>query len=179
MLDAVIALQDVRDLSAGRWLIPILASLERRRGARFAELLALGPSRSMLKRSLKLLIEQGLVRPNPGHGHPLRPEYLLTEEGAPLGRWSARVTDARAQLGLAAPSLGRWALPILFALAEGERRFSTLEAGLVPVSPRALSLALKQLLALGLIGRRLEDDFPPTAIYALTERGAALAGAMR
>ncbi|MGQ0588703.1 MAG: winged helix-turn-helix transcriptional regulator [Sphingosinicella sp.] len=179
MLDVVVGLHDVQDLSAGRWLIPILALLERRQGARFAELLGLGPSRSMLKRSLRLLIEQELVRPNPGHGHPLRPEYLLTDEGAKLGRWCARVTAAREQLGLGAASLGRWALPILFALASGERRFSTLEAELTPVSPRALSLALKQLLALGLIDRRLADEFPPAAIYSLTARGQRLAEAMR
>ena len=50
---------------------------------------------------------------------------------------------------------------------------------LAPVTPRALSLTLKQMLAADLVDRALEDEFPPTAIYGLTGRGARLAAAMR
>ena len=39
-------------------------------------------SRNSLTRTLSYLREQGWVMPNPGHGHPLRPEYILTESGA-------------------------------------------------------------------------------------------------
>ena len=57
-------------------------------------------------------------------------------------------------------------------------RFSWLEAQLSPISPRSLSLALKQLLDLGLADRRLEESFPPRPLYGLTGRGQRLARAM-
>ena len=41
----------------------------------------LGLSRSMLTASLTQLIEAGWLQRNPGHGHPLRPEYVLTDAG--------------------------------------------------------------------------------------------------
>ena len=48
-------------------------------GSRFAVMLArLGLSRSALAASLAQLQEAGWLRRNPGHGHPLRPEYVLT-----------------------------------------------------------------------------------------------------
>ena len=62
-----------------RWNIAIVAELHRSNGAKFVTLanrLELG--HSTLKRCLNALIDLGLVRRNPGYGHPLRPEYLLT-----------------------------------------------------------------------------------------------------
>ena len=173
MIDA----PQVRALSESRWFVPLLALLHREQGARFARMLALGLSRSMLKRTLHAMVERGWVRPNPGHGHPLRPEYLLTEAGDPLGAWCARVAAARESLGLCAADLGRWSLPAVRALLAGEPRFSGLEAALAPVTPRALSLALKQLIGAGLVRRRLEDAYPPVAVYRLTDAGARLAAA--
>ncbi len=53
--------------------------------------------------SLNDLIGQGFVRRNTGHGHPMRPEYLLTEDGLAIRaitmglksmlaeRWAARI----------------------------------------------------------------------------------------
>ena len=65
-----------------RWSVPILAELHRQRGSRFVTLArTLGMSRESLRRTLAALIESGLVGRNPGYGHPLRPEYVLTTRG--------------------------------------------------------------------------------------------------
>jgi DNA-binding HxlR family transcriptional regulator len=170
---------DLKRLAAGRWLLPLMALVGERQGARFAEMLALGLSRSMLSGSLTQLIEAGWLRRNPGHGHPLRPEYVLTDAGRPLAALATRVTAAREALGLPPDLLSRWALPAVRQLAEGPARFSLLRAALAPVTPRALSLALKQMQAAGLIDRALEESYPPTAVYTLTDRGQRLAQAMR
>ena len=176
----MIAEKDLRTLTAGRWLVPLLACVGRANGARFAEMLArLGLSRSALASSLAALQEAGWLRRNPGHGHPLRPEYVLTEAGAPIAAFAIRVMTTRERLGLEPAQMPRWSLPIVARLGGERARFSALRASLAPVSPRALSLTLKQLLSTGLVDRALEDEFPPIAIYGLTGRGLRLAEAMR
>jgi len=176
----MIANSDLRRLVAGRWLAPLLALVGAEEGARFAVMLArLGLSRSALAASLKHLQEAGWLRRNPGHGHPLRPEYILTSAGAPVAAFCIRVMAERAQLGLELGQMPRWSLPLIATLGRDRARFSALRASLIPVTPRALSLTLKQMLSVDLIDRALEDEFPPIAIYGLTGRGARLAAAMR
>jgi DNA-binding HxlR family transcriptional regulator len=171
--------QDLRWLVGSRWFLPLLALASREEGVRFAALVArLGISRSMLSGVLDQLVAKGWMRRNPGHGHPLRPEYVLTEAGRPVGAWCERVMEERRRLGLDGQPLGRWALPLVGRLDRRWERFSWLEAQLSPVSPRSLSLALKQLLEVRLVDRRLEDSFPPRPLYGLTGRGQRLARAM-
>ena len=50
--------------------------------------------------------------------------------------------------------------------------------GGVRLSPRALSLTIKQGMATGLVTRRLLDGFPPVPLYARSERGERLAAAI-
>lgn len=171
---------DLRTLTAGRWLVPLLAYVEAAGGARFAEMLAkLGLSRSALAAGLWTLQQAGWLRRNPGHGHPLRPEYVLTEAGAQIAAFAGRVMAERERLGLEPGQLFRWSLPILVRLRGEPARFSALRAALPPVTPRALSLTLKQMLSTNLVDRTLADEFPPIAIYGLTGRGERLAAAMR
>ena len=132
----------------------------------------------MLAGVLDQLVGKGWLTRNPGHGHPLRPEYVLTEAGRPVGAWCERVMEERRNLGLDGKDQGRWALPLIGRLDRRWARFSWLEAQLSPISPRSLSLGLKQLLEVRLVERRLEDDFPPKPLYGLTGRGQRLAGAM-
>ncbi len=172
--------QELIRLGAGRWLIPLLALASAGGGLRFAEAVRrLGLTRGVARASLDTLVAGGWLMRNPGHGHPLRPEYILAGRGAALGAWSERVMAARAALGLAPDDLTRWTLPLLAALDRGEARFGELSAALAPVSPRALSLTLKAALAHELVARRLEDSFPPVPVYSLTARGKQLASALR
>lgn len=174
----MIADADLLALTSGRWLAPLMGRLDGQGGARFAELLALGLSRSALAASLAQLQAAGWVRRNPGHGHPLRPEYLLTEKGRPIAVFAAKVMATRKRLGLEPGQMPRWSLPIVSRLSGERARFSALRQSLRPVTPRALSLTLKQLLSADLVDRALEDDFPPIPIYGLTGRGSRLAEAM-
>jgi DNA-binding HxlR family transcriptional regulator len=67
---------------------------------------------------------------------------------------------------------------LLIHLEDGWKRFSMLEAELKPISPRSLSLTLKQGLESRLVRRRLEDVFPPLPLYGLTPRGEDFAAAL-
>jgi len=53
------------------------------------------------------------------------------------------------------------------------RRFSKLRAS-VAASPRALTLALKELQAAGLVRRRVSAGYPPAVAYEATPAAAAL-----
>ena len=170
---------DLRRLTAGRWLVPLLAFLGAEGGSRFAVMAnRLGVSRSVLAASLIQLAEAGWIARNPGHGHPLRPEYVLTPAGEAVAGFCARVMAQRARLGLD-PGLTRWSMPVVARLDRGRARFSDLKAPLAPITPRALSLTLKQLVAGDLVGRELEARYPPVAIYGLTKRGRKLASVLR
>ncbi len=176
----MIAEADLRTLTAGRWLLPLLAHVDAADGSRFAAMLAqLGLSRSALAASLEALRQAGWLARNSGHGHPLRPEYVLTEAGAPIAAFARKVMAERARLGLAPGQLPRWSLPVVARLGRDSARFSALRLSLRPVTARALSLTLKQMLTVGLVSRALEDAYPPSAIYGLTGRGESLAEAMR
>jgi DNA-binding HxlR family transcriptional regulator len=133
----------------------------------------------VLAASLAALQEAGWLIRNPGHGHPLRPEYVLTPAGEPVAAFCQGVMARRERLGLEPGQLPRWSLPLIVRLDAEKARFSALRQALRPVTPRALSLTLKQMLSVGLVDRALEDDFPPIAIYDLTGRGRDLAAAMR
>ena len=164
-------------MSSARWLIPILALMSAGNGSRFGAIArSLGMSRSVLSRHLDLLESFGWLVHNPGHGHPLRPEYLLTPPGFLVGTWCERVMTERARLGIAPHDLGRWSLPIMAELRGGWRRFSELERELKPITPRALSLALAQMEKVELVARGIDEQ---PALYGLTERGRDLATKLR
>lgn len=129
-----------------------------------------GVRRQSLRRTLDALIEAGLVMPNPGYGHPSRPEYVLTEKGRRIAPAAAAVLRALENGGVRDVGLHRWSLPVLSALG-GERRFSELKASLPNVTPRALAGALKELADAGLVERSVHDAFPPHTSYRSTARG--------
>lgn len=169
----------LRLLEASRWTIPVLALLSREQGSRFAVIArAFGLSHNSLSRCLTHLKACGWVIPNPGHGHPLRPEYLLSEAARPVGALCERIEAARAQLKLANGGLPRWSLPLVAGLGPDWSRFGEIQARLAPVTPRALSTTLKAVIDEELVRRRLEDRYPPLPLYALTGKGQDLAGAL-
>ncbi|MDG2533181.1 winged helix-turn-helix transcriptional regulator [Sphingomonas sp. HITSZ_GF] len=171
--------QLLRMLEANRWAIPVLALLSREQGSRFAVIArALDLSHNSLTRCLAWLKESGWVIPNPGHGHPLRPEYLLSEAGRPVGALCERIEETRHRLRLGTGDLPRWSLPLVAGMGAEWTRFGEIQARLAPVTPRALSTTLKAVIDETLVQRRLEDRYPPLPLYALTGRGTELAAAL-
>lgn len=173
------AAQLLRTLESSRWAIPVLALLHREQGSRFAVMArAFDLSHNSLARCLAWLKECGWVLPNPGHGHPLRPEYVLSEAGRPVAALCARIEEVRTRLKLGAGELPRWSLPLVAGLGPDWTRFGELQARLAPVTPRALSTTLKAVIDEELVRRRLEDRYPPLPLYALTGKGQELAAAL-
>jgi DNA-binding HxlR family transcriptional regulator len=161
-----VSIEDLIALFHHRWSAPVLAELGRTRGTRFVVLIKrLGIGRESLHRTLTALIDLGLVRRNPGYGHPLRPEYLLTEHGEDVARRCSRLL--RAVDGNAGVALKKWSLPVLAALRR-PARFSELRGSLPGITPRSLALALKDLERAGLVRRRVEETYPPSTLYAAT-----------
>lgn len=158
-----------------RWNIPIIAALYRESGAKFVTLAnTLKVSRGALSASLNDLIKLGLVRRNPGHGHPMRPEYLLTEEGIAIGEECSslqRLIGRRAEQDLA---YRKWTLPLVAAIGNDVRRFNEVQVLLPDATPRAITIGLKSLLCQRWAKRKLIDDFPPTAGYELLPKGRSV-----
>ena len=69
---------------------------------------------------------------------------------------------------------GKWTLLLVRDLAEGRSRFCELERSLSGISPRTLSLRLRELEAQGIIERHTYPEVPPRVEYALTDKGRDL-----
>lgn len=164
------------ELAHRRWNIPVIAELHRRSGAKFITLAnVLGASRGSLSASLSDLIEQGLVMRNPGYGHPMRPEYLLTPNGDVIGEHCLRLSrllERRDEAGLA---YRKWTLPLVAAVGGHVRRFSEVRSALgAMATPRAVTLGLKSMLSSDWATRSLIDEYPPAAGYALLPKGRSV-----
>ncbi|MBA4751069.1 MAG: helix-turn-helix transcriptional regulator [Sphingopyxis sp.] len=165
-------------LGSHRWLIPLLADLAAHKGARFVELIhRLGLSRDSCARTLEAAAAIGWVRRNPGHGHPLRPEYILSEAGKAAAARAAMIAEAQQQIGLPPGAATRWGLPLVVGIGAGHDRFNALSRLLTPATPRALSQGLTALGKHGLVKREVLDMRPPASRYDLTRSGTLLAAA--
>lgn len=159
-----------------RWSLPVLAEIGRTGGSRFATLTGrLGVTGESLRRTLSYLQDEGLVARNPGYGHPLRAEYVLTPPGRKLAPPARRLHGLLA--GREDVGLKKWSLPILAELGE-PRRFSELRTAL-PVTARSLALALKDLEDAGLVRRTVIDDRPPQTRYQAATAALAIVRAAR
>jgi len=159
--------ENLIELFHHRWSVPVLAQLHREGGgAKFITLInRLGVSRDALSRTLGALIDQGLVSRNPGYGHPMRPEYVLTVRGGRLAPLCDRVFVALQRLGAEDAGLRKWSLLVVAVVAGGCRRFSQIRAALPGITARALALALKDLQSAGFLERVVYDDYPPRVEY--------------
>lgn len=163
-----------------RWSVPLMAELHRRAGAKFVELVrGVRLSRDSLSRTLDALIRQGVVMRNPGYGHPMRPEYVLTAAGATLGPIAQRLMGHLRALEVEDVVLRKWSIPVLLVLCQGEGRYSSIKASLPGVSPRALTQTLKDLQKAGLLQRVVLETYPPTVHYQLTPLGQSLRTVLR
>jgi DNA-binding HxlR family transcriptional regulator len=154
-----------------RWAVPVLVALQQDRGAKFITLAnRLGVGRETLRATLDDLISQGLVQRNPGYGHPMRPEYLLTAEGTRLAPSSGRLLSTVRRLDIEPLAFRKWTMPVTYVLGDGPRRFSDLREELGPITPRALTLSLKDMQQVNLVRRDVYDDYPPITSYRLNRR---------
>lgn len=178
------SLKNICALVHRRWCLPTLAELHRADvsstggsgagGAKFVTLChRLDANQGAVRQSLDHLIELGLVRRNPGHGHPLRPEYILTRKGAKLAPCCARVDDVLAAMQLREVCLRRWSLPSLAVVGElSPARFTDIAERLEGVTDRALALSLRGLADSELVARLVADATPVRIEYALGPAGA-------
>ncbi len=177
-MSSTASIDDLIALSRNRWTLPLLSDTAAHRGVRFVELLhRLELPRDSLARTLEAATLAGWIKSNPGHGHPLRPEYVLTEEGQRLAPIACAIQDAQNGLGLSPADMSRWSMPLVRAIDLGNHRFNALSRTLAPATPRALSQGLRDLVSARLVVRRLVDDYPPSSHYGLTQSGLILARA--
>ena len=156
------------------WAVPILANLHAGIAGRQAPLLAAtGASRTAFAQSVDHLISIGLLERNPGYGHPLRPEFRLTELGisaAALANKIQRVTAEEDQDLLRRS----WTLPVLTAIHRPSH-FNEIKRNLRTISDRALSQSLKKMEIRSWVHRHVDDTArPPRSIYRAVNTGGLI-----
>ncbi|NBD29556.1 MAG: transcriptional regulator [Alphaproteobacteria bacterium] len=156
------------------WAIPILANLHAGTSGRQAPLIAAtGASRTAFAQSMDHLISIGLLERNPGYGHPLRPEFRLTELGVPaaaLANKIQRITSEEDRDLLRRS----WTLPVLTALHRSSR-FNDIKRNLQTITDRALSQSLKTMETRSWVHRYVDEVArPPQSIYRAVNTGGLI-----
>ena len=157
------------------WSLKILALIHEGYPARQAPLLsAAGASRTAFAQSLHYLEKIGVLERNPGHGHPLRPEYRLTKAGHEVAPIAHKIYAAVASETEDILLRKMWVVPVL-AIARAPMTFSGFKHGLPPITDRALSGALQDLGAQHWIKRTVQVEmFPPRPYYQAINEGAEI-----
>lgn len=165
-------LSSLIDLVHHRWNIPVLASLAKRSDGKFVTLAnTLNVSRASLSASLADLIDLGLVHKNNGHGHPMRPEYLLTKAGKDIGANCAVLHAIVRRRKAADLAYRKWTLPLVAVIGDEALRFNEVKSVLPSATPRAITLGLKSMVNERWATRTLINDYPPAAAYHLKPKG--------
>ena len=162
------------NITSRAWALPILSSLHTGVAGRQAPLLAAtGASRTAFAQSMEHLISIGLLGRNPGHGHPLRPEFRLTPPGIEAAAIAHKIQSASA-----APDRDlirrSWTLPILTTL-HTPSHFNDIKRNLQTISDRALSQSLKSMEVRNWVCRSVDEAArPPRSIYTAINTGGVL-----
>ena len=162
------------NITSRAWAMPILAQLDAGIPGRQAPLLtATGAGRTAFAQSMDHLIAIGLIERNPGHGHPLRPEFRLTQSG----KTAAKLASHISQVSTAADQdlLRRsWTLPVLASL-NSRRYFIELKRDLSPITDRALSQSLTVMEARNWVCRQVDEQArPPRSRYSAVSTGKVI-----
>lgn len=161
-------------ITSRAWAFPILASLHRGVPGRQAPLLkATRASRTAFAQSVAHLIEVGVLERNPGHGHPLRPEFRLTEPGRDAAALAHEVLSV---VPVEDQDLLRrsWTMPVLCTVNR-PRYFNDIKRMLLPITDRALSQSLKMLEERGWVQRSVDvDSRPPRPLYEAVNEGLVI-----
>lgn len=156
------------------WAIPILASLHAGVAGRQAPLLAAtGASRTAFAQSMDHLISIGLLERNPGYGHPLRPEFRLTQFGVSAATIANKIQSVTAEedQGLLRRS---WTLPVLTAIHRPSY-FNDIKRNLRTITDRALSQSLKTMEVRSWVVRHVDEaSRPPRTTYRAVNTGGLI-----
>ena len=162
-------------LCSRSWCLTALALITSGVPARISPVAhAAGSGRTAMTASFEHLLELGLLVRSPGHGHPLRPEFMLDAHGRAIGDWALQLETCLDGDGDRRRVRRAWTLPILGELAE-RRRFNELRRALAPITDRALTLALADLADVGWVERTVEATAsPPTVRYGTVGKGTEI-----
>lgn len=69
----------------------------------------------------------------------------------------------------------KWTILLIYALTQGEKRYSELKKQVIGISPKMLVQNLRHLERSGLIKRKVYPTVPPRVDYSLTQLGESLA----
>jgi DNA-binding HxlR family transcriptional regulator len=173
------AIGGLKAVAHHRWMIPVLAECAGSPGGGckyVTFIVRLQLSRDALGRTLEAGLANGWLMHNPGVGHPLRPEYVLTAHGRLVAQPARRVMRTLRRMDLLELGLMKWSLPVLCALAANQKtRFGDLARALSGSTNRAISLTLRDLEGAELVVRDVQATYPPTTQYALSTRARRLA----
>lgn len=162
------------NITSRAWALPILSNLHEGVAGRQAPLLAAtGASRTAFSQSLDHLITIGLLERNPGHGHPLRPEFRLTPRGKAAAAIANKIQNVS---GDEDQDLLRrsWTLPVLTSL-HSPSHFNEIKRNLQTITDRALSQSLKSMEVRNWVCRSVDDAArPPRSIYRAVNTGDAI-----
>ena len=166
-------------LTSRAWSLDILALMQSGTPGRQAALVtASGAGRTALVQSLEHLIDIGLLERNPGHGHPLRPEYRLTPAGIEAAIMAQRIKNTDTDTTGLKLLRRAWTVPVL-AVSSAPVHFSDIKSELISISDRALSQSLKQLMAQRWIQRSVDADvIPSRPLYNAVATGAQVSRAI-
>ena len=166
-------------ITSRAWALSILALLHRGTPGRQAPLLAAtGAGRTAFGQSLQHLVDLGLLERNPGHGHPLRPEFRLTAPGQVAAAMADRI-DSTVRQPAGHDLLRRaWTVPIL-TVSQQPRYFSQIKTDLGAITDRALSQSLQHLQTQHWVTRQIDTDHrPPRPLYQATRTGLRIGQAV-
>lgn len=139
---------------------------------------ALGAGRRIIGETFLHLAQLGLLERAPGHGHPLRPEFVLSSRGSSVAAWAQEFLVRMSTSDWAAMRRA-WALPVLRLVSEPQT-FGSLRGQLDPVTDRALSLCLTRLTQPGWVERRVEPAVrPPQVSYLAQGRGLLISSSLQ
>lgn len=156
------------------WAIPILSSLHAGIAGRQAPLLAAtGASRTAFAQSMDHLVTIGLLERNPGYGHPLRPEFRLTELGVSAAALANKIQSVTAE-GDQDLLRRSWTLPVLTAIHK-PRHFNEIKRNLQTITDRALSQSLKAMETRSWVHRHIDEAArPPRSMYCAVNTGGLI-----
>ena len=170
---------DIVNICARGWSLPFLVAMVRGESGRMSTLAsALNCSRTASRDTLLHMLQHDLIQRHGGVGHPLRPEFTLTEKGRMLGN---SLEPALPQMADDAMTLIRlkWSVPILVAL-DAPLRFNTLARALPQSTDRALSQTLGRLEGSDWVDRRVDNALRPVAVeYNAIGQGAKIGERLR